>query len=193
MSAVPMLAGVGLMMVCCSSSSAMMMMGGGEEKPDAGAGAGAGAGAAPKTPTRAKYETYPDHDFTGGDIACSTDEATACEAKCDADDKCVSYIHTADDKLCCIKFGTPNYTSMPDRKITGYIKNFDGYEVKEVGDRPGGDIEWKPGLTLPGCKARCDELPNCIGFNSNSGGCNIKHDGANSTYDINGWQFYHKM
>ena len=32
MAAVPMLAGVGLMMVCCSSSSVMMMMGGGEEK-----------------------------------------------------------------------------------------------------------------------------------------------------------------
>jgi hypothetical protein len=49
MAAVPMLAGVGLMMVCCSSSSAMMMMGGGEETPDAGAGAGAGAGAAEET------------------------------------------------------------------------------------------------------------------------------------------------
>jgi hypothetical protein len=34
MAAVPMLAGVGLMMVCCSSSSVMMMMGGGEETPD---------------------------------------------------------------------------------------------------------------------------------------------------------------
>jgi hypothetical protein len=45
MSAVPMLAGVGLMMVCCSSSSAAMMMGGGEETPAAAAGAGAGAGA----------------------------------------------------------------------------------------------------------------------------------------------------
>ena len=33
MAAMPMLAGVGLMMVCCSSSSAMMMMGG-EEKED---------------------------------------------------------------------------------------------------------------------------------------------------------------
>ena len=33
MAAVPMLAGVGLMMVCCSSSSAAMMMGGSEETP----------------------------------------------------------------------------------------------------------------------------------------------------------------
>ena len=46
MAAMPMLAGVGLMMVCCSSSSAAMMMGGGEETPAAGAGAGAGAAAA---------------------------------------------------------------------------------------------------------------------------------------------------
>ena len=54
MSAVPMLAGVGLMMVCCSSSSvASMMMGGGsEEDPAAGAGAGAGA----DTPTEYVYE-----------------------------------------------------------------------------------------------------------------------------------------
>ena len=45
MAAMPMLAGVGLMMVCCSSSSAMMMMGGGSgETPAAGAGAGAGSG-----------------------------------------------------------------------------------------------------------------------------------------------------
>ena len=54
MSAVPMLAGVGLMMVCCSSSSiASMLMGGGsEEDPAAGAGAGAGA----DTPTEYVYE-----------------------------------------------------------------------------------------------------------------------------------------
>ena len=37
MAAVPMLAGVGLMMVCCSSSSVMMMMGGGDETPAAAA------------------------------------------------------------------------------------------------------------------------------------------------------------
>ena len=47
MSAVPMLAGVGLMMVCCSSSSAAMMMGGGEETPAAAAGAGAAAATLP--------------------------------------------------------------------------------------------------------------------------------------------------
>ena len=47
MSAVPMLAGVGLMMVCCSSSSvASMMMGGGDD-----AAAGAGTAAPPADPT----------------------------------------------------------------------------------------------------------------------------------------------
>ena len=40
MAAMPMLAGVGLLVVCCSSSSAMMMMGG-EEDPGSGGGAGA--------------------------------------------------------------------------------------------------------------------------------------------------------
>ena len=47
MAAVPMLAGVGLMMVCCSSSSAMMMMGGGDEDSGSGAGGGAGPSAGP--------------------------------------------------------------------------------------------------------------------------------------------------
>ena len=42
MAAIPMLAGVGLLMVCCSSLSSLMTMGGGEEDPGAGAGAGAG-------------------------------------------------------------------------------------------------------------------------------------------------------
>ncbi len=42
MSAVPMLAGVGLMMVCCSSSSVASMMMGGDDSSGAGAGAGAG-------------------------------------------------------------------------------------------------------------------------------------------------------
>ena len=47
MAAVPMLAGVGLMMVCCSSSSVMMMMGGEDDSSDpvTGAGAGTDAGA----------------------------------------------------------------------------------------------------------------------------------------------------
>ena len=45
MAAVPMLAGVGLMMVCCSSSSAMMMMGGdGDDDSSGGGGDGGGGG-----------------------------------------------------------------------------------------------------------------------------------------------------
>ena len=54
MAAMPMLAGVGLMMVCCSSSSAMMMMGGEEKNIDGGDISGGGAGA--KTPTEYVYE-----------------------------------------------------------------------------------------------------------------------------------------
>ena len=50
MAAMPMLAGVGLLMVCCSSSSAMMMMGGDDDSSGAGAGAGAGAGGDDSTP-----------------------------------------------------------------------------------------------------------------------------------------------
>ena len=53
MAAMPMLAGVGLMMVCCSSSSVAAMMMGGEETP-AAAAAGAGAGAEDTGPTMLK-------------------------------------------------------------------------------------------------------------------------------------------
>jgi hypothetical protein len=53
MAAVPMLAGVGLMMVCCSSSSVAAMMMGGEETPTPAA-AGAGAGAEDTGPTMLK-------------------------------------------------------------------------------------------------------------------------------------------
>ena len=63
MAAVPMLAGVGLMMVCCSSSSAMMMMGG-EEKEDPivpkTAAEIAAAAAAAKTTTTFVGSTLPD-------------------------------------------------------------------------------------------------------------------------------------
>ena len=55
MAAMPMLAGVGLMMVCCSSSSAMMMMGGGDETQADGAGSGAGAGTETETETSNKF------------------------------------------------------------------------------------------------------------------------------------------
>jgi hypothetical protein len=52
MAAVPMLAGVGLMMVCCSSASvASVMMGGGEETPAAAAGAGAKTPVVPTLPS----------------------------------------------------------------------------------------------------------------------------------------------
>ena len=141
-----------------------------------------------------KYLKFSDYDFTGGDIGCyPSTEADVCESKCDADSTCVSYIHTANDKLCCIKYGTPNYTHLPDRQITGYIKNIDGYEIEAVGDRPAGDIEnMNPG-TLNTCKARCDELDECIGFNFNENNCWIKKaEGISPTYVVNGYQFYTK-
>jgi len=53
MAAMPMLAGVGLLMVCCSSSSVASMLMGGEEDPGGG---GAGAGA--DTPTEYVYEFH---------------------------------------------------------------------------------------------------------------------------------------
>jgi hypothetical protein len=62
MAAMPMLAGVGLMMVCCSSSSVASMLMGGEEDPGGG---GAGAGA--DTPTEYVYEFHIVSDNAHGD------------------------------------------------------------------------------------------------------------------------------
>ena len=145
-------------------------------------------------PPPAKYKKFPDYDFGGNDIECSHNvEASACESKCDANDKCVSYIHTANDKLCCIKHGTGGYQKLADRQITGYIKNIDGYEVKEVGDRPAGDIQQLTSTTLSSCKSKCNELGNCIGFNFSADNCWIKKsEGISPTYVVNGYQFYSK-
>ena len=64
MAAMPMLAGVGLMMVCCSSSSAAaLMMGGGEETP------GAGAGANDSGPTCKPDQSF---DAQTGTVACES-------------------------------------------------------------------------------------------------------------------------
>ena len=148
----------------------------------------------PPPPPPPKYRTFPDYDFTGGDIACEGGvEASACEAKCDADDKCVSYIHTANDKICCTKYGTPNYTELPGRQITGFIKNVDGYDVKEVGDRVNGDIGAAVNVNLPQCKAKCDSLNNCVGFSYHNNTCYAKQaDGLSPTYVNNTYQFYTK-
>jgi hypothetical protein len=146
------------------------------------------------TPPPPKYQKYPDHDFSGGDISCESGvEAAACEAKCDANDNCVSYIHTANDKLCCIKYGTQNYKELPGRQITGYIKNIDGYEVKQVGDRVAGDIGGPVSVNLPACKAKCDSLNNCVGISYTNNTCYAKQaDGLVADYVNNGFQFYTK-
>ena len=145
-------------------------------------------------PRQPKYQKYPDHDFTGGDISCQNGvEAAACEAKCDANDNCVSYIHTANDKICCIKHGTQNYKKLPGRQITGYIKNIDGYEVKQVGDRVAGDIGGPVSVNLPACKAKCDSLNNCVGISYTNNTCYAKQaDGLVADYVNNGFQFYTK-
>lgn len=186
-----MVAIVGMLLCLSSSVASAMTMGGGD---DSGADTGAGGSTTTPPPPPPKYQSYPNYDFTGSDIKCEGNiEASVCESRCDTDDKCVSYIHATSDKLCCTKFGTANYKELPGRTITGYIKNIDGYEVKEVGDRPAGDIENIKPATLPTCKARCDELSECIGFNFNNDNCWIKKaDGIAQTYSVNGYQFYTK-
>ena len=65
MSAVPMLAGVGLLSVCCISSSvAAAMMGGGSEGGDTSGGSGT-----PPTPTiKIRDEATPSNEFAGGSM-----------------------------------------------------------------------------------------------------------------------------
>jgi hypothetical protein len=182
------IAGIAMVAISCSvSSAAMLMMGGDEEKTTT-------TPTTPPPPPPPKYQKYPDHDFTGGDISCEAGvEAAACEAKCDANDKCISYIHTANDKLCCIKHGTPSYKELPGRQITGYIKNIDGYEVKQVGDRVAGDIQAFQNTGLKQCGEKCETFDECVGFSINNGVCIPKKaTGLVTTYSNNGYQFYTK-
>src|SRR6056300_1221218 len=184
--------GAFMVAICCSVSSAAYVMMGGEETPEPEQAPAAVVKIA--TPPPPKYQKYPDHDFTGGDISCEAGvEAAACEAKCDANDKCISYIHTANDKLCCIKHGTPSYKELPGRQITGYIKNIDGYEVKQVGDRVAGDIQAFQNTGLKQCGEKCETFDECVGFSINNGVCIPKKaTGLVTTYSNNGYQFYTK-
>jgi hypothetical protein len=104
MAAVPMLAGVGLMMVCCSSLSSFMMMGG-EEKEDP---------VVPKTPAKKTPEQIEadkakaaldvvkaDPDATPAEVAAAQVEAdnaqAAADADADADDSTQDYTESCDD------------------------------------------------------------------------------------------------
>ena len=79
MAAVPMLAGVGLMMVCSSSLSAFMMMGGDGDDAAAGTGAGADAAGAGADAAGDDAGAGGDDAGAGGDDAGAADADPSCE------------------------------------------------------------------------------------------------------------------
>ena len=97
MAAVPMLAGVGLMMVCCSSLSSFMMMGG-EEKEDP---------IVPKTPEQIKADeakaalalVKADPDATPAEVAAAQLEVDDAQATADATagSSAAAYTESCDD------------------------------------------------------------------------------------------------
>ena len=96
MAAMPMLAGVGLMMVCCSSSSlASLMMGGDGDDSAADTGAGAGAGA------EADYTESCD-DLGGGVLVRHEADVDldSCKTYCSNDSDCLGFVHTAATGFC---------------------------------------------------------------------------------------------
>ena len=207
MVAVPMLAGVGLMMVCCSSSSiaSMLMSGGGD---DAAAGAGAGAGAGTETPEpEPDFFIHETGDRVMGDLILTADQTLQqCEDLCKANDNCIGISYNEKTKTCYQKGSTGggegakgnlrDYNTPSDFQF--HYKNVPGYEVKAAGDRVAGDIEGMPvrGTTsLDACAEVCDSKTNCVGFSYNSHGdvCYAKKaDGLVAGYTVNGFQFYDK-
>ena len=204
--AMPMLAGVGLMMVCCSSSSAAMMMGGGEDD-SSGAGAGAGAGAGTETPEpEPDFFIHETGDRWGGDVLFTPDQTLEqCQALCKANDKCIGISYNEKTKGCWQKGSSgggggakgnlKDYNTPSDYQF--HYKNVPGYDVKAAGDRVQGDIEGMPVVktSLTECSTVCDSKDNCVGFSYNSHGdtCYAKKaDGLVAGYAVNGFQFYDK-
>ena len=135
MAAVPMLAGVGLMMVCCSSSSAMMMMGG---DGDDSSGGDAGAGTGSSTPTPEMLEMAGGKARGGGDGVGNPFNLTLeeCKTKCLGDDKCGSIAHNEATKECYIKHvdvpGKPLQDPSVFEGFKGYYKSTAPYAQSTV-------------------------------------------------------------
>jgi len=161
MAAVPMLAGVGLMMVCCSSLSSFMMMGG-EETPAAGEGEGTGAGA----------EAYSEScDDLGGGVVQRHEgdvDLDSCKQKCTDDLDCLSFLHGEAAGFCQLHDNKETTdVDVCDKGLKGYRDTTGKTPVytSSCDDLGGGVIvRHESGKDLSDCKTECSADASCKGF-----------------------------
>ena len=173
--AVPMLAGVGLLIVCCSSSSvaASMMSGSEETKPvetDSGDSGDSPEPYADWTVENGVDYPYNDifHYHPNSDIKASKD---VCLDKCEEMSNCKLVTFNNDKTLCWGKSSTGGHDH-GDRN--NYFKQEGGdWRVEERRDYPGNDIfHYHPNSDIKAsedvCLDKCDEMPNCklVTFNN---------------------------
>ena len=161
MAAVPMLAGVGLMMVCCSSLSSFMMMGG-EETPAAGEGEGTGAGA----------EAYSEScDDLGGGVVQRHEgdvDLDSCKQKCTDDLDCLSFLHGEAAGFCQLHDNNAPYGVDICSKGLKVYRDTTGKTpvyTSSCDDLGGGVIvRHESGKDLSDCKTECSADASCKGF-----------------------------
>ena len=157
MAAVPMLAGVGLMMVCCSSLSSFMMMGG-EETPAAGEGEGEEA-----------YSESCD-DLGGGVVQRHGGDVDldSCKQKCTDDLDCLSFLHGEAAGFCQLHDNKETTdVDVCDKGLKGYRDTTGKTPVytSSCDDLGGGVIvSHESGKDLSDCKTECSADASCKGF-----------------------------
>jgi len=180
MAAVPMVAGVGLMMICCSSCSSLMMGGGSEEDP------GVGGGADPSAPA---YTESCD-DLGGGVVQRHEGDIDldSCKQKCTDDLDCLSFLHGEAAGFCQLHDNTETTdVDVCDKGLKGY-RNTTGNTPIYTGscDDLGGGILAGGGsdMDLTACKTACSANASCEGLihGSATGFCQL-HDN-NDPYGV---------
>ena len=182
MAAVPMLAGVGLMMVCCSSCSFLMMGGGSEEDP--GSGGGGGGSSSPA------YTESCD-DLGGGVVQRHEGDVDldSCKQKCTDDLDCLSFLHGEAAGFCQLHDNTETTgVDICDKGLKGYRDTTGKTPVytSSCDDLSGGTLaSHASGKNLGECKTECSANASCKGFihKADVGFCQL-HDNKDAT-DVN--------
>ncbi len=196
MAAMPMLAGVGLMMVCCSSSSlASLMMGGDGDDSAADTGAGAGAGA------EADYTESCD-DLGGGVLVRHEADVDldSCKTYCSNDSDCLGFVHTAATGFCQLHDNKdPLGVDVCDKGYKMYRDTTGKTPVYTLScdDLGGGVIErFDSDVDLSDCKTKCNADTSCKGIvhTAATGFCQLHDNNDPLGVDVcdKGYKMYRK-
>jgi len=180
MAAVPMLAGVGMMVMCCSSSVAALMMGGEDDSSGGGGGAG---------PTAPAYTESCD-DLGGGIVQRHEGDVDldSCKQKCTEDLDCLSFLHGEELGFCQLHDNKETTdVDVCDKGLKGYRDTTGKTPVYTAScdDLGGGVVQRHEGdMDLTACKTECSANASCKGFihKAATGFCQL-HDN-NETTDV---------